>query len=73
MLAGRHRQALQLGETVLRQPIYSLYNKVVSCKRRKDSFKEEMGILKELLSNLYHFQSATNQAGFALQKIILVN
>ena len=72
-LAGRHRQALQLGETALRRPIYSSYNKVVSRKGRKDLFKEEMSILKELLSNLYHFQSATNQAGFALQKIILVN
>ena len=32
-----------------------------------------MSILKELLSNLYYFQNGANQAGFALQKIILVN
>lgn len=32
-----------------------------------------MDILKELLTNLYYFNSGTNQAGFALQKIILVN
>ena len=32
-----------------------------------------MDILKELLTNLYYFNSGTNQAGFTLQKIILVN
>ena len=72
-LAGRHRQALQLGEAALRRPIYSSYGKVVSCEGRKDLFKEEMDILKELLSNLYYFNSGISQAGFALQKIILVN
>ena len=72
-LAGQHRQALQLGETALRRPIYSSYGKVVSRKGQKDLFKEEMDILKELLTNLYYFNSGTNQAGFALQKIILVN
>ena len=73
-LAGRHRQALQLGEAALRQPIYSSYDKVVSRKGRKDLFKEEMDILRELLTNLYYFnEDGTNQSGFALQKIILVN
>lgn len=72
-LAGRHRQALQLGESALRRPIYSSYGKVVSRKGRKDLFKEEMDILKELLSNLYYFNSGTDLVGFALQKIILVN
>ena len=72
-LAGRHRQALQLGEAALRRPIYSSYGKVVSRKGRKDLFKEEMDILRELLTNLYHFNSGINQADFALQKIILVN
>ena len=72
-LARRHRRALQLGEAALRRPVYSSYNKVVSRKGRKDLFKEEMDILKELLSNLYYFNSGTNQVGFALQKIILVN
>ena len=73
-LAGRHRQALQLGEAALRRPIYSSYDKVVSRKGRKDLFKEEMDILRELLTNLYYFNDdRTNQAGFALQKIILVN
>ena len=72
-LAGRHRQALQLGETALCQPIYSSYDKVVSRKGRKDLFKEEMEILRELLTNLYYFSNETNQARFALQKIILVN
>lgn len=32
-----------------------------------------MGILRELLTNLYHFNNESNQGGFALQKIILVN
>lgn len=32
-----------------------------------------MDILKELSSNLYYFHSGTDQIGFALQKIILVN
>ena len=72
-LAGRHQRALQLGEAALRRPVYSSYNRVVSHKGRKDLFREEMDILKELLSNLYHFSSETNQARFALQKIILVN
>ena len=72
-LAGRHRLALQLGEAALRRPIYSSYGKVVMRKGRKDLFKEEMEILKELLSSLYYFSNGTNQAGFALQKIILVN
>ena len=35
-LAGRHRQALQLGEVALRRPIYSAYGKVVSRKERRD-------------------------------------
>ena len=72
-LAGRHRQALQLGETALRRPIYSSYDKVVSRKGRKDLFKEEMEILRELLTNLYYFNNGTNQVGYALQKIILVS
>ena len=72
-LAGRHQYALQLGEIALRRPIYSSYGKVISRKGRKDLFREEMDILKELLTNLYHFDSGANQAGFALQKIILVN
>ena len=45
----------------------------MSRKGWKDLFKEEMDILKELLSNLYYFNSGTNQVGFTLQKIILVN
>lgn len=72
-LAGRHRQALQLGESALRRSIYSSYGKVMSRKIRKDLFKEEMNILKELLSNLYYFNDGANQTGFALQKIILIN
>ena len=32
-----------------------------------------MDILRELLTNLYYFNSETNMSGFALQKIILVN
>ena len=32
-----------------------------------------MDILRELLTNLYHFNNGANQIGFALQKIILVN
>lgn len=32
-----------------------------------------MDILRELLTNLYHFNNGANQVGFALQKIILVN
>ena len=72
-LAGRHCWALQLGEAALWRPVYSSYNKVVSRKGRKDLFKEEMDILKELLSNLYYFNSGTNQVRFTLQKIILVN
>ena len=72
-LAGRHRQALQLGEAALRRPIYSSYDKVVTRKGRKNLFKEEMDILRELLSNLYYFNDGTNPPGFALQKIILVN
>ena len=70
-LAGRHRQALQLGEAALRRPIYSSCGKIVSRKERKDLFKEEMDILRELLTNLYHFNNGTNQVGFAIQKIIL--
>lgn len=65
-LAGRHRQALQLGETALQQPVYSSYGRVVSCKGWKDLFEEEMDILKELLSNLYYFNSGTNQARFVI-------
>lgn len=72
-LAGQHRQALQLGEAALRRPIYSSYDQVVSRKGRKGLFKEEMDILKELLTNLYYFNSRTDQVGFTLQKIILVN
>ncbi|EDR12628.1 uncharacterized protein LACBIDRAFT_323223 [Laccaria bicolor S238N-H82] len=72
-LAGRHRQALQLGEAALRRPIYNSYNKVVTRKGRKDLFKEEMDTLKELLSRLYYFNDESNVAGFALQRIILVN
>ena len=72
-LAGRHRQALQLGETALRRPIYSSYGKVISRKERRDLFKEEMDILRELLTNLYYFNNNTDGAGFALQKIILIN
>ena len=72
-LAGRHRQALQLGETALCRPIYSSYDRVVSRKGRKGLFKEEMDILKELLTNLYYINSGTDQAGFTLQKVILVN
>ena len=72
-LAGRHRQALRLGEATLRQPIYSAYGKLVSRKERRDLFKEEMDILRELLSNLYYFDNGIDQSGFALQKIILVS
>ena len=72
-LAGCHRQALQLGEAALRRPIYSSYGKLVSRRERRDLFKEEMDILRELLTNLYHFNNGTNHVGFALQKIILVN
>ena len=59
-LAGQHRQALMLGETALQCPIYSSYGKVVSQ-------------IRELLTNLYYFNNNTDGAGFALQKIILIN
>ncbi|EDR12182.1 uncharacterized protein LACBIDRAFT_323267 [Laccaria bicolor S238N-H82] len=72
-LAGRLRQALQLGEAALRRPIYSSYGKIVSRTERREIFKEEMDVLRELLTNLYHFDNGANQVGFALQKIILVN
>ena len=72
-LAGRHRQALQLGEIALRRPIYSSYGKIVSRKERRSFFKEEMDILRELLTNLYYFNNGTDNVGFALQKIILIN
>ena len=72
-LAGRHCQALQLGEAALRRLIYSSYGKVVTRKGRKDLFKEEMDTLKELLSHLYYFNNGANGAGFMLQRIIPVN
>lgn len=45
----------------------------MSRKGRKDLFKEEMESLKDLLSNLYYFNSGTNQTKFAIQEIILMN
>ena len=72
-LAGRHSQALQLGEIALRRPIYSSYGKIVSRKEQRSFFKEEMDILRELLTNLYYFNNGTDGVGFALQKIILIN
>ena len=68
-LAGRHRRALQLGEVALRRPIYSSCRKIVSHKERKGLFNEEMDILRELLTNLYHFNNGTNQVGFAIQNL----
>ena len=70
--AGRHLQALKLGETSLRRSISSYPGKNMSRNERKKIFTEELAILNELLTNLYCFKDE-DRVGFALQRIILVN
>ena len=70
--AGRHFQALKLGEASLRRPIASSVGKTLSRNERRKLFSEELSILNELLTNLYCFRDG-NRVGFATQRIILVN
>ena len=70
--AGRHIQALKLGETSLRRSISNYPGKNMSRNERKKIFTEELAILNELLTNLYCFKD-DDRVGFALQRIILVN
>ena len=69
---GRHLQALKLGEVSLRRPISGSIGKNMSRNERKKVFSEELGILNDLLTNLYCFKDG-NRVGFAIQKIILIN
>ncbi|EDR10742.1 uncharacterized protein LACBIDRAFT_324609 [Laccaria bicolor S238N-H82] len=69
--AGRHLQALKFGETSLRRSISNYPGKNMS-RNRKKVFTEELGILNELLTNLYCFKDE-ERIGFALQRIILVS
>lgn len=72
-LAGWHSQALQLEEIALHHPIYSSYGKIILWKEWRNFFKEEMDILRELLTNLYYFNNGTDGVRFSLQKIIIIN
>ena len=70
--AGRYFQALKLGEEGLRRPIPTSAGKNMSRNERKRIFSEELGILNELLTNLYCFKDE-DRVGYALQRIILIN
>ena len=70
--AGRHFQALKLGEVGLRRPIASSSGRNMSRNDRKRIFSEELAILNELLTNVYCFKD-DDRIGYAIQKIILVN
>lgn len=69
--AGRHFQALRLGEAGLGRSVSSVTETMSRSERRK-VFSEELAILNELLTKLYCFKDQ-DRVGYAIQKIILVN
>ena len=70
--AGRHFQALKLGEAGLRQSMANSTEKAMSQSGRRKVFSKELAILNELLTKLYCFRDH-DRIGFAVQRIILVN
>ena len=70
--AGRYFQALKLGEEGLRRPIPTSAGENMLRNERKRIFSEELGILNELLTNLYCFKDE-DHVGYTLQRIILIN
>lgn len=70
--AGRHFQALKLGEAGLPRSISNSTEKAMTRSGCRGVFSEELAILNELLTKLYCFKDQDG-IGFAVQKNILIN